>query len=200
MPLIIKIPTWATLSRFPVGTPEDKLAILSNVLQTDLQVGSFNPVWYDLQDLDLGGGPLTRSSNILGLAQVTPISNTSMITINHAQLAVIIGGDIEGMEVYFELDSLENEVPETFTNRIITNTDLSDPENPVITTSVHTWETWGRNGDSHAPKQIENKWYKSNSDANNSGIPLPASLWVFSGLTIKTVLEYKALLPQPNLL
>lgn len=194
--LNIKIPTWATLFKIPVGTPVQGLAALNQALGTSLSVGDPNPVWYDLQDLDLGGGPLTRGENLEDLAEVIPITNASFITVQHAQLAVVVGGEIEGMEVWFELDPLDmtDEVPATFSNRTYPN-----PENLEGDQLVHTWETWGRNGNSHAPVQIGEKWYKSNADANNLGQPMPASLWVFSGLTIKTLKEYKTIIESQEI-
>lgn len=196
MSLIIKIPTWATMARIPAGAPDAGLAALNSALQTTLAVGDFNPVWYDLQDLDLGGGPLTRGSQLEDLAVVTPIENTAFIGIANAQLAVIVGGDIEGMQVFFELDDLDGEVPVSFSNRTYTEPNADPEAKPVE--HVHTWATWGSDGKNHAPIQIGEKWYKSNSDVRNLGQPTAAHEWALSGLTTLTVAQYKALLHAPS--
>lgn len=191
MPLILSIPTWATFNKIPVGTPPTGLGALNYALSLSLVEGDDNPVWPDLQDLDLGGGPLTRGSLLTDLAQVTPIENTSFIGVSNAQLAVAVGGEITGMEVYFELDDLGDDVPESFPNRSYADPESVDPENPTMI--VHTWATWGSAGDSHAPELIGDKWYKSSADAANLGQPIPASCWVSAGLTVKTVAEFIAI-------
>lgn len=184
MAVILKIPTWATFSRIPAETPESGLAAINYALQLSLSVGDLNPAWADLQDISLGGGSFTRGLELTDIANSSPIENTAFLTIQQIQLVVAVGGDVSGLQVFFELDDLDDEVPESFPNR----TYMSNDEDPVEV--VHTWNTWGTNGESHAAIKIGDKWYKSNSDGNNLGQPLDANKWAFSALTIKTVNEY----------
>lgn len=194
MSIVIKIPTWATFNKIPVGTPVEGLAALNLALGTSLQVGDPNPVWTDLQDLDLGGGPLTRGETLDSLSQVTPISNSSFITLDQIGLCVAVGGEAEGVQVLFEFTdeaSLDAEVPSSWPNR--TWMDLTDPDNPVEVT--HTFKTWCEHGSpNNYPQKLGDKWYLPNNNWQNSGLLLPASTWIFSGLNYKTVKEYLELL------
>lgn len=220
MPLILSIPNWASFHKIPVGTPPEGLAAINAALGTTLAVGDINPVWPDLQDIALGGGSFIRPGPLAAIANSSPIENTSFLKPQQAQLAVAVGGEVTGMEVYFELDNLDAEVPATFPNRtyIVPPEPVPEPEpvppeldeegNPIEpeptpepepvepVVGVHTWATWGRDGESHAPVQIGDKWYKSSADARNLGQPIPASAWAFSGLITKTTAEYLAIATQ----
>lgn len=180
MAVVIRIPTWVTFNKIPVGTPAVGLAILNGALGASLSPGDANPVWQDLQDLDLGGGPLTRGQTLDSLATVDEIQNAAFLEIAQVQLAVALGGEVDGMLVYFEIDDLTDEVPAEFPNR--TYTVLSDPEDLGSgVETAHTWETWGAyEGDSAGdlPVQVGEKWYRTSRDRNNGGDYMPASAWV----------------------
>lgn len=119
-----------------------------------------------------------------GMVEVSGITDLDLMSLPVISMLISKGADVLGYEVYFELDSLNSYVPESFPNRI-----FLDPNNENIET-IHTWETWGRFGDSHAPIQIGEKWYKSSSDAFNLGQPIPVSCWVSENLTVKTISEF----------
>lgn len=94
-------------------------------------------------------------------------------------LVVLAGGDVEGCNVFFELDDLSSEVPESF------------PERTYLET-VHTWETWGVHGESHKPIEINGKYYRT-SCVGASGEPLKASYWVsyyMAGGKVLSLKEY----------
>lgn len=171
MATIIRIPTWATFYKFPEDTPSVGLAALNTMLGTNLSAGDVNPVWPDLQDLDLGGGPLTRGAGSESISQVTEIENTSFLKVTQAALAVGIGGEIDGWEVVFEIDDLTAEVPASFPDRTYTEDEV---------TNTHTWATWGLDGNRPdlAPEQIGDKWYRTSQLGSSLGAPMPASQWV----------------------
>lgn len=196
MAVVIKIPTWATFARIPSGAPTTPLAALNIALGTALIEGDTNPVWYDLQDLDLGGGPLTRGSNLSDLATVTPIENKAFLTIGHCQLAVSVGGDVEGYPVYFAIADIDTDVPAGWPNREWT--DATDEENPVQV--VHTWRTWYDGMPGHDPyfSSTDNTYYCSSANTWDRGEPMLASVWAFSGLTIKNQAEFVALRDAEN--
>lgn len=190
MAVVIKIPTWVTFNRIPLGTPAAGLAALNAALGTSLAIGDSNPVWADLQDLDLGGGPLVRGAGLLDLAEVTPLENLSFLSLPQVQLAVVVGGDVLGMPVYFVVADKTAEVPASFPNRTYFVEDPEDPENPTET--VHTWETYYDGMPGHDPIEIDGAFWCSSANTWNLGQPLPASAWALSGLTVKMVSELPA--------
>lgn len=190
MALVLHIPTWATFNKIPAEAPPGGLAAINAATGTPISVGDPNPVWSDLQDISLGGGWFLRPHAMGEIARSSPIENTSFLEPRQAQLAVAVGGEVTGMDVYFELDNLDEEVPASFANRTYLVPGGGEPQEVV-----HTWATWGCEGGNHAPVQIGDKWYKSSSDARDLGRPIPASQWAFAGLTVKTVAEFVALRP-----
>lgn len=192
--LILKIPTWATFYHIPLDAPDIGLAALNAALGTSLEKGDSNPVWADLQDLDLGGGPLTRGTTPESLAEVTPIANAQFITKDQMALAVAVGGDAEGAVLWLEIPSPTDEVPAAFPNR--TYTDNSDPENP--TEATHTYESYFAQGNWTYPKEIDGKYYIPNVNPSNRGQRLPYSIVLASGLTPMTKAEWDAIQPSPD--
>lgn len=196
MATIIQIPTWATFNKIPPGTPADKLATLGALLGITLNVGDANPIWPDLQDLDLGGGHLKyRGSTMEELAEFIGIENTSFLTIPYIQMAVAIGGEVELYPVMLELPAdLDTEIPASFPNRIIHS--LDENEQPVET--IHTFASYFPpevrreiDGTVYSPAQA---WA-----GQVQGAHLKASEWVASGLPVITVAEFQALLPAPEI-
>ena len=124
MALTLLIPSWATLYQFPTSddpvtavsdnaTIDAGLAILSALLGAPFVRGDVNPMWPQLQDLDLGGGPLTRPESLVDLAVATEISNDTLIKKDVLQLLIAIGGQIEtpGMQTWFKVTDLNALVP-----------------------------------------------------------------------------------------
>lgn len=120
-----------------------------------------------------------------GMVEISGITDLDLMGLPIVSMLLSKGADVLNYEVYFELESLSGQVPEAFPNRTYLD------ENNENAETIHTWETWGSNGDSHSPVQIGEKWYKSSSDAANLGQPIPASCWGLNeSLTIKTILEF----------
>lgn len=203
MSVKIKIPTWCTFNKIPYGTPPVGLATLNAALGLSLTAasapgandGSPNPLWADLQDLDLGGGHLKyRGQTMEELAEFVGIENTSFLTIPYLQLAVAIGGEIENYPVFFELPAdLDTEVPAAFPNRVVVTMDEQSGE-PVET--VHTFATYYPE---QLRTQIDGTWYAPAQAFAGSlvGSLFKASEWVAAGLPVITAQQYQALLPAP---
>jgi len=195
MATVIKIPTWATFNKFPAGSPAQGLAILGAVFQTTFNVGDTNPVWNDLQDLDLGGGPLTRAATLDGLAEVTPMSNLSFLTSSQIQLAVAVGGDVIGCPLWFKVAEADytNEVPAALPNRTYESQVLDEEQAPVLDengdpifeTIVKTWAEW--DDVSHAGPW--GGYYYVPSSAGTRYL-LDASVVVVTGVSFVTQPEY----------
>lgn len=176
MSTVIYIPTWATFNRIPTNAPHEKLAALNALLTSagiiteDLVAGSFNPVWFDLQDLDLGGGPLVRGANPEDLAEVTPITNASFLTLQHVALALTIGGDVLGFPAgFFVIPDPTAEVPAYLPDR--------DPEAEPATTT-HTWQSWYQSGNPNDyPIQIDGIWYGAIENYHQTDSRMLASQW-----------------------
>jgi len=97
----------------------------------------------------------------------------SLLSIARIRSIVGKGADASGFQCYFRLDDITDTCP------------FSD--------SNQTWETWGVYGNSHAPIQIGEYWYRS-SCVGASGEPLLASVWVaVDGLHVITAEEFVSL-------
>jgi hypothetical protein len=192
------IPSVLTLNRVNSASAAIINAVHVRLGYPQVAVGQTNPYYLDLNDLDMGGASFTRDVEP-GLAVCGPINNTGYLTVEYVKLIVEFGaeaasllsiapGDVEGLDVFFELESVTAEVPESFPNRSYT-TGLGDE----TVSHVHTWETWGLSDDGrgHAPKLIGGKYYRP-STYGQSGRKLLASQWCKAGLTVKTVSEYSA--------
>lgn len=193
----IWIPSALTLNKLTTETAAIVNAVHTALSLPTVSAGQTNPYYLDLNDLDMGGAPFTRDAEP-GLAVCGPIQNVAYLTPQYAQLIVAFGavaaqmlgigaGDIEGMPVFFELDSLSGEVPASFPGRTYTTGTIGNE-----VTHVHTWETWGVVGESHRSQLIGDKYYRS-SNYGQAGTTLHASEWANAGLTVKTVAEYQAI-------
>lgn len=168
----IWIPSALTLNKLTAETAALVNAVHTAVgLPAGLGAGDTNPHYLDLNDLDMGGAPFTRDATP-GMAVCGPIENLAYLPIPYVQLIAAFSGDVEALPVWFELDAIDVVCP------------FSD--------SNETWETWGVFGESHAPRQIGGKWYRSTC-VGESGQMLDASEYINSGLTIKTKAEYLAI-------
>ncbi len=185
MAVRIYIPTWATFRRFPAGSPADGLAALAATLGLNqFQPGDVNPVWEDLQDLDLGGGSITRGQTLLDMSHVSEIENATFITIQHIGLVMAIGGEVAGYPVYFQIDDPAAATPEgLYRSQAADGGQL-------------TWAEWMR-PDLQPLIEHAGKYYKA--AVNEHGAPLPASAWfrlvasgavvILSASELQTMLE-----------
>lgn len=187
------IPSALTLNRLTAETAAIINAVHTALSLPTVSVGQTNPYYLDMNDLDMGGAPFTRDA-VPGLAVCGPIENMSYMTVPYVNLIVAFGtvasqmlgiaaGDVEGLPVWFELDTLDGEVPETFPERTYQEGGQ---------TLVHTWETWGVFGESHKPVQLGGKWYRS-ANYGQSGDFLLASQWVNRVSSVKTKAEFLAI-------
>jgi len=117
-----------------------------------LSTGATNPYYLPVTQIGIAtGSSIDRSSS---LAVCGPIANTSRVPLEFVDLVVAVGGDVEGLPVWFELPNITDICP------------LGD--------GVETWATWGTFGQSHLPVQYGTKWYRS-SAVGQSGRLLNAS-------------------------
>lgn len=116
-----------------------------------------------------------------GTVSISGIKDTSLMTPSVAAMLVSKEADVLGCPVFFEIDDVTTECP------------FSEPEEG---TEAETWETWGTFGESHKPRKIGDKWYRSSS-VGVSGEPLPASKWASwissppTGAKLLSVDEYR---------
>lgn len=108
-----------------------------------LSTGAANPYYLPITEIGIAkGASIDRSQQ---LAVCGPIENTHLIPLDFVDLVVAVGGDVEGLPVWFEL------------------TDINVPC-PLSTASPQeTWAGWGVFDDSHKPIQYGTKWYRSNA-------------------------------------
>lgn len=142
--------------------------------------GSTNPYFLIIAQIGIAkGASIDRSGE---MAACGPITNVDRIPLSLIDLVVGVGGEVENLQVYFELTNLNAVCP------------FGD--------GVETWATWGTfdhgNGTvSHAPRQLGNKWYRS-SEYGQSGSPrLLASAWVnLSRNNVISVTQYQAIVQE----
>jgi len=123
------------------------------------------------------------------------IKDTGLVTLQIVQLLLSKGADVLGYPVFFEIDDVTALCP-------FSPDDAVDAEGDPI--PQETWETWGVVGESHKPRLIDGKWYRSNN-VGASGEPLDASKWASwigsppAGITVLSVDDYKALADSQEL-
>jgi hypothetical protein len=162
---------------FMFGNPRMSKATAEALLP--LAPGEPSPFFETLDNLTQEGAAVVRGNVYTDTARITANLPPWLAT-DQMALLYAAGGDIEDEQVWFELDSLDGEVPASF------------PEKD----GAETWATWGVEGSSHAPVQIGNKWYRSNQ-YGAGGVALKASEWVpylLGGGTVVTKFQYMAIL------
>jgi hypothetical protein len=113
---------------------------------------------YFARILELGiAAPVDRNSP---LTVIGPVDHPELIPLSMVDLIVAVGGDVEGLPVFFELSANPATIDCPFST----------------TTPKEKWSTWGTFGQSHIPTQIGNKWYRS-SAVGESGTLMNASWW-----------------------
>ena len=136
-------------------------ATLINALHTILDLplvssGDANPYYLTITEVALALG-IDRSGS---LAVIGPVNNLEYIPVSMVDLIVHVGGDVEGLPVWFELAA-----------------DPATVDCPFSTTTPkEKWSTWGTFGQSHAPVAIGSKWYRW-SAVGVSGALMNASWW-----------------------
>jgi hypothetical protein len=164
-----------------------------------LQPGDPNPFFQIVDAVEREGGDLKVGNSPLEMAEASPIVRKEWLQIGYCFALVYTGGDAIGFPVYFVVDDLTVEVPETFPNR--TYTVLADPEDPESesTEVVHTWESWYQGPQPFSPPvEIDGTYYCVNANTWDRGKPLDASVWVMGGVDAITVDQYQSLLPPPE--
>lgn len=151
-------------------------AVHSLINQPTVTAGTRNPYYDVIAQIGIANGAsIDRSES---QAACGPIANTNRIPLSLVDLVIGVGGEVEGLQVYFELPNVNAICP------------LGD--------GVETWATWGTfdhgNGVvSHAPTQYGTKWYRS-SEVGQSGTRLLASVWSqFSRGNVISVSQFQAI-------
>jgi len=123
--------------------------------------------------ISLGGG-VDRSSS---LAAIGPVLNLTRVNLSLVDLVIAVGGEVEGLPVFFEL-----------------TVDPATIDCPFSTaTPKESWAVWGTSGASHVPVPIGNKWYRPSS-VGASGALMKASLWsTLSRANVRSLAEYQAI-------
>lgn len=173
------VPSMLTLSTLTPEAVTVVNGVHAAIGKPSVTVDSLNPYYFVLNDLDMGGAPFTRDATP-GMAVCGPIANLSYMPLSYVALICAFGGDVEGLPVFFEIADIKADCPFS------------------TTTPKETWETWGTFGESHKPRKIGAKWYRS-SDVGESGQKMLASQWVGymqAGGTVLTVTQYQALQPE----
>lgn len=123
--------------------------------------GRPSPFFEALDNALQDGATLVRGSgNSTSLAYVEGQIDAEWKEPSRILLVLLAGGNVEGCEVFFELDDLDVPVPESFPGA-----------------EDETWETWGVAGESHKPVKIGDKWYRS-SLYGQPGDPMSADKFV----------------------
>jgi len=115
-----------------------------------------NPYYLQVTEVALASG-IDRNGP---LAVIGPVNNIEYIPISMVDLIVNVGGDVEGLPVWFELSTNPTTIDCPFST----------------TTPKEKWSTWGTFGQSHLPIQLGSKWYRS-SAVGESGVLMNASWW-----------------------
>jgi hypothetical protein len=140
--------------------------------------GQRNP-YYDVIT-QIGIAPGASINRVLPLAECGPVNNLARVPLSLVDLVIAVGGEVEGLPVFFELAA-----------------DPATLDCPFSTTTpVEKWSTWGTFGQSHVPVQIGNRWYRS-SAVGQSGELLKASLWIArSRSNVISLAEYQQILSE----
>lgn len=94
-----------------------------------------------------------------------------------------MGGDLEGLPLWYEVADLDAEVPASLPNRTYLDSDEAE--------QVHTWNTYYAG--QWSPVEHDGKWYPPAQDVWDGGRLHDLSVVLGSGLTHKTLAEYQAI-------
>lgn len=170
--------------------------MLPSIAQSKLPIepGDPNPFFQIIDAVKREGGRVEVGDSWDAPAYIYGITREEWRQVGYAIAAVMAGGDVYGLPVWFEFDAegdLDNDVPVTFPNATYSvPSDPEDPESEMVETN-HTWRTWTRIN----PEQQGDKWYLESSDGS---MHLEASAWVMPYLAgainaPKSMSEYKKL-------
>ena len=118
--------------------------------------GDTNPYYLKITEVALASS-MDRSNS---LAVIGPIKNLIHIPLSMVDMFIHVGGEVEGLPVWFELSVVPSTIDCPF------STDVPQEK----------WSTWGTSGQSHIPTQIGTKWFRS-SAVGASGALMNASWW-----------------------
>jgi len=143
------------------STLDETGASVINALHTILDLplvnaGESNPYYLTITEVALASG-IDRGGP---LAVIGPVKNIEYIPVSMVDMIVHVGGEVEGLPVWFELSADPATVDCPFST-----------DNPK-----EKWSTWGTFGQSHVPVAIGSKWYRS-SAVGASGTLMNASWW-----------------------
>lgn len=121
--------------------------------------GQRNPYYDVITQIGVAlGSDIDRSTP---LAACGPVNRIDRVPLSLIDLLIGIGGEVEGLPVWFEL-----------------TVDPATVDCPFSTTEPkEKWSTWGTFGQSHLPQKLGANWYRS-SAVGESGELMNASQWV----------------------
>lgn len=120
-----------------------------------LQPGDPNPLFQVTDAVVREGGSIELGSSDLELATAYPITREEWKNPGYTQALVLTGGDSMGLQVYFEVDDVTDEIPTTFPNR--TYSVLSDPDD--LDSGVDT--VWFRENNGLVGKNFSSLLFRS---------------------------------------
>lgn len=147
----IKIPTGFTFSKIKEGVNLTNLNnYYTSVGQPTLSVEDANPFWDYVLELGVTGN-ITRTNSNNEMSLFGPLERVDHIDFDPVYLASLVGGSVEGLPVWVEVDeeNYNDEVTSSLPNRVYTD------ENEVE--QVRVWSEW--KDSNHEHQKFGTKWY-----------------------------------------
>lgn len=125
-----------------------------------IQPGDPNPFFQVIDAVKREGATVVVGPTPTSMAYAEPVTRDAWRTPQYAAALVLTGGDAIDLEVWFEIDSPDDDCP-------------LQPGTP--------WSEWGQGGaNDELSRPVGEKYYRTNADygSPNSGKKIPASQWV----------------------
>lgn len=142
------------------GKPRMTKTEALEVLADPIQPGDPNPFFQVIDSVSREGGTVAPGATPFAMAYAEPVTRELWKTPQYAAALVLTGGDAIDLEVWFEIDSPDDDCP-------------LQPGTP--------WSEWGQGGaNDELANPVGEKYYRTNADygSPNSGKKIPASQWV----------------------
>jgi len=160
-----------TLTEFAAQVLNQLHALLG---KPSVAAGDRNPYYDAVTQIGVADGAAVDRST--PLAACGPVGHLERVPLSLIGLVVAVGGDVEGLPVWFELSNDPATIDCPFSDA----------------TPKEKWSTWGTFGASHVPQKIGPKWYRSNA-VGQSGRLMNASQWASQSSIAVSLKDYKAI-------
>ena len=168
---------------------KDLLGVTPESPAANLEAGDPNPFFAFIDSIDKSGNFLERTDTE---AKLVTVNNDDLkwIDVNRCLLLYAVGGDVEGLTVFFVVPeaNYQDDVPVGFPFSTIT--ELVDEEE---VTRQRTWEEW--KSPNHTHELIEGNYY---IPSTSWGVHMKASEWVpfVLGGLVTTVVDRPVVAPE----